>query len=290
MKSVLRALAISLAVHCLVGAAIVLAISAAKPVELPRLDLSAVELSLSEEEEETAPPAPAAEPAPPPSEAEPPPDSRPPSRVPEPKPEPPPPEPDPPPPEPEPYPDSRPPGPVPEPKPPPPEPAPPPPEPEPPPDSRPPSRVPEPKLEPPPPEPAPLPSEAKPHPDSRPPSRVPEPEPEPQNPAPPSPPAPAVAPKQARVEAPPRLLKTIRPDYPKGPRQRGEEGDVGLEFSITPRGTVDSVTVYSSSGYAELDAAAVRAAKKARFSPAMEGRRAVSATARLVVSFRLKDR
>ena len=261
MKSVLRALAISLAVHCLVGAAIVLAISAAKPVELPRLDLSAVELSLSEEEEETAPPAPAAEPAPPPSEAEPPPDSRPPSRVPEPKPEPPPPEPDPPPPEPEPYPDSRPPG-----------------------------RVPEPKLEPPPPEPAPPPSEAKPPPDSRPPSRVPEPEPEPQNPAPPSPPAPAVAPKQARVEAPPRLLKTIRPDYPKGPRQRGEEGDVGLEFSITPRGTVDSVTVYSSSGYAELDAAAVRAAKKARFSPAMEGRRAVSATARLVVSFRLKDR
>ena len=197
MKGVLRALAISLAVHCLVGAAIVLAISAAKPVELPRLDLSAVELSLSEEEEETAPPAPAAEPDPPPSEPEP-------------------------------------------------------------------------------------------HPDSRPPSRVPE--PEPQNPSPPSPPAPAVAPKQARVEAPPRLLKTIRPDYPKGPRQRGEEGDVGLEFSITPRGTVDSVTVYSSSGYAELDAAAVRAAKKARFSPAMEGRRAVSATARLVVSFRLKDR
>ncbi len=97
------------------------------------------------------------------------------------------------------------------------------------------------------------------------------------------------APRQARVDAPPRPLKNIRPDYPRSARQHGDEGDVTLELSITERGTVSSVNVVSSSGHPELDAAAVRAVETARFSPAKSGPIAIPSTARITISFRLSQ-
>ena len=50
--------------------------------------------------------------------------------------------------------------------------------------------------------------------------------------------------------------------------------------------TAASVAV--SCGFPELDAAALRAVKKARFVPARSGRTAVPADARLTIRFRLK--
>ena len=100
--------------------------------------------------------------------------------------------------------------------------------------------------------------------------------------------SPAVAPRQARLDAPPRPKRSIRPDYPKGARQRGEQGDVILEIRVTAEGTVDDVKVAESSGFAELDEAAVRAAKSAKFSPARSGRDPVASTARLRLQFKLK--
>lgn len=100
-------------------------------------------------------------------------------------------------------------------------------------------------------------------------------------------PPPAQPPNQARIDAPPRPLKAIRPEYPKASRQRGEEGDVVLVLSINAQGHVDSASVAESSGYQELDAAAVRAANKARFSPAKRGRTAVASEARVTITFRL---
>ena len=100
--------------------------------------------------------------------------------------------------------------------------------------------------------------------------------------------APAVAPRQARVDAPPRPKRNIRPDYPKGARQRGEQGDVVLEIRVNAGGTVDEARVVESSGFAELDEAAVRAAKAAKFAPARSGREAVASTARLKLQFKLK--
>ena len=100
--------------------------------------------------------------------------------------------------------------------------------------------------------------------------------------------APAAAPRQARLDAPPRPKRSIRPDYPKGARQRGEQGDVVLEIRVNARGTVDDVKVAVSSGFAELDEAAVRAAKAAKFSPARSGRESVASTARLKLQFKLK--
>ena len=100
--------------------------------------------------------------------------------------------------------------------------------------------------------------------------------------------SPPVAPRQARLDAPPRPKRNIKPDYPKGARQRGEQGDVVLEIRVGAEGTVDDVKVAESSGFAELDEAAVRAAKAAKFSPARSGHDPVASTARLKLSFKLK--
>lgn len=97
-----------------------------------------------------------------------------------------------------------------------------------------------------------------------------------------------IAPRQARLDAPPKPKRNIRPDYPKGARQRGEQGDVILEIRVNAEGTVDDVKVAESSGFAELDEAAVRAAKTAKFSPARSGHAPVASTARLKLQFKLK--
>ena len=99
---------------------------------------------------------------------------------------------------------------------------------------------------------------------------------------------PQPAPRQARLDAPPKPKRNIRPDYPKGARQRGEQGDVVLEIRVNVEGAVDDVQVAVSSGFAELDEAAVRAAKAAKFSPARSGHDPVASTARLKLSFKLK--
>ena len=100
--------------------------------------------------------------------------------------------------------------------------------------------------------------------------------------------APTVAPRQARLDAPPKPRRNIKPDYPKGARQRGEQGDVVLEIRVNAEGTVDGVKVAVSSGFVELDEAAIKAARAARFSPARSGHDAVASTARLKLQFKLK--
>ena len=101
-------------------------------------------------------------------------------------------------------------------------------------------------------------------------------------------PPPAVAPRQARVDAPPKPRRTIRPVYPKGARQRGEQGEVTVEIEVDAEGRVSAVKVVGSSGFAELDDAAVRAVRAATFVPAKSGGRAVESSARLTLAFRLK--
>lgn len=98
----------------------------------------------------------------------------------------------------------------------------------------------------------------------------------------------SAAPRQARVDAPPRPQRSIRPDYPRGARRRGEQGDVVLEISVSASGAVDAVRVVGSSGFTELDAEAVRAAEAARFAPAMSGNEPVASKARLTLTFKLK--
>ena len=96
------------------------------------------------------------------------------------------------------------------------------------------------------------------------------------------------APVQARIEAPPRPRRPIRPEYPRGARQRGEQGDVVVELRVGANGSVDAAEVVVTSGFADLDAAALRAVRAARFSPAESGGETVASTARMTLSFRLK--
>ena len=103
-----------------------------------------------------------------------------------------------------------------------------------------------------------------------------------------APPSSATAPRQAKVDAPPRPKRTIRPDYPKGARQRGEQGDVVVELRVNAFGVVDEVRIVASSGFPELDAAATKAVRTAKFTPARSGHEDVASTARLTLTFRLK--
>lgn len=97
------------------------------------------------------------------------------------------------------------------------------------------------------------------------------------------------APRQARIDAPPRPKRAIRPSYPDGARQRGEQGEVVLEIRVGADGSVEDVNVVSTSGFGELDAAAVRAVRAARFTPAKSGGESVASSARLSLTFRLRN-
>ena len=91
------------------------------------------------------------------------------------------------------------------------------------------------------------------------------------------------------IEGPISLHSGMKPLYPLGARQRGEQGTVVLDTTVAPDGHASTVTVASSSGFAELDRAAAKAVERARFNPATENGRAVEARARITIIFRLTN-
>jgi protein TonB len=94
--------------------------------------------------------------------------------------------------------------------------------------------------------------------------------------------------EQAHVEAPASPKRNITPRYPRSSRLRGEEGLVRLELTIDAFGAVAGVSVAVSSGFKELDQAAVRAVKAAIFNPASRNGRNIESTIGLTFVFRLK--
>lgn len=113
-------------------------------------------------------------------------------------------------------------------------------------------------------------------------------EPPPRPPVAASAPAPAVAPRQARVDAKDVLPADFKPKYPEGARKRNEQGLVLLEIALNERGRAEGVKILSSSGFHELDEAAVKAVRVTKFKPARADGKAVRATVRLPVSFVLR--
>ena len=223
MGDILRALAVSLAFHCLLALGLAAWIGGVPDMELASLDLSSVEISFSEQDAESAPPAPMP-PSPPTAEAPRPEAAEPPEFA-----------------------------------------------------------LDEPILSPSDPAAANMPEPA---PDA--PPEFDEPVQEVADHVPESVEPATAAPSQARLDAPARQMKTIRPDYPKGARQRGEQGDVVLELMISAHGVVEGVKVFRSSGYPELDAAAEKAVRRTPFIPAKSGNEPVPSTARLTITFKLK--
>lgn len=80
-----------------------------------------------------------------------------------------------------------------------------------------------------------------------------------------------------------------KPHYPQGARDEGREGTALLKVTVLPTGKVGEAMVERSSGYADLDQAAVDAVMKWTFLPARRGETPVSASIRIPVTFALND-
>lgn len=75
----------------------------------------------------------------------------------------------------------------------------------------------------------------------------------------------------------PKILQASKPAYPSASLRLGEEGATGLRLYINEKGKVIEVQLASSSGSDRLDNAAIAHAKRNwKFSPCMEGNRAVA--------------
>ena len=148
--------------------------------------------------------------------------------------------------------------------------------------------------------PEPPPQEPEPEPTPEPLPPLPEPVSEPEPPAAPMPePAPtlpepdvAAAPDNSDgvADVPPAPRRPIQPEYPLQARQEQWEGDVTCAVHISPHGRVLEADIVQGSGHEVLDAAALKAVRAARFSPALKRGRPVELRVRLTVSFRLDDR
>lgn len=77
------------------------------------------------------------------------------------------------------------------------------------------------------------------------------------------------------------------PGYPAESRRRGEEGVVRLSLHIGSDGRVERAEIAESSGFPALDSAALEAARRWRFRPAMQAGLPVAATLNTAVQFRL---
>ena len=114
-------------------------------------------------------------------------------------------------------------------------------------------------------------------------------------------PPPVLVPTPQRVEPapmpPPVTLTPARsiasthtiPEYPALSRRLREQGTLRLKILIDERGIVTQTTVVNSSGFQRLDEAAMNWVKAHwRYTPAMQGTKAVPSMADAIVEFRLQ--
>lgn len=66
-----------------------------------------------------------------------------------------------------------------------------------------------------------------------------------------------------------------KPEYPAGDLQASHTGTVGMQFHVREDGSVGASRIATSSGYATLDAAALTAIARCRFTPASKDGRAI---------------
>ena len=82
-------------------------------------------------------------------------------------------------------------------------------------------------------------------------------------------------------------LSNPKPEYPWSLRRRGVEGSVRLRVNVSADGLPTDVIVVRSSGFDEMDRAALEAVKAWRFQPARRSGQAVAALAEVPIVFRL---
>lgn len=100
-------------------------------------------------------------------------------------------------------------------------------------------------------------------------------------------PSPATGGASSARRTAPCCLASFRPPYPSQARQNGQEGSVIIRVHIAADGSVSSLAVRRSSGYASLDEAALNGVRQWRFAPARQGAHAVDGYFDVDVSFQL---
>jgi protein TonB len=112
-------------------------------------------------------------------------------------------------------------------------------------------------------------------------------------------PKPAATPRKERTVKPtagssgarggtkPQYLSNPAPEYPESARAAGEHGNVMLRVEVDVRGRAAGVEISKSSGFRDLDNAAVRAVKRWRFKPATMAGVPVATTINVPVQFQL---
>ena len=87
----------------------------------------------------------------------------------------------------------------------------------------------------------------------------------------------------------PSILRMVEPTYPRAARRAGHQGRVLIDAEILSSGRVGNATVLESSGYANLDEAALKAAEKSRFNPASREGIPIESSKQLVFRFVLEE-
>lgn len=89
---------------------------------------------------------------------------------------------------------------------------------------------------------------------------------------------------------PPRIIKSYQPSYPSAERNAGIEGTVSIKFLIGTDGSVEDITITSSSGNANLDNAAANACRKWRFTAAKNSSgQPVRCYASIPITFKIRN-
>ena len=91
-----------------------------------------------------------------------------------------------------------------------------------------------------------------------------------------------------RVEVKPQPIDIPKPAYPEMARNAGIEGSVVVEATVDIDGSVIDARIMQSSGNQSLDAAAVAAALKAKFTPAKQRDKAVRVLVAIPYRFTLQ--
>ena len=105
----------------------------------------------------------------------------------------------------------------------------------------------------------------------------------------PPPPPPPMADEFVAYDTPPKLIRLVKPKYPDIARKAGIEGMVILKILVDVDGKVIDARVLKPLGNVGCDEAAVKAAKKCLFEPALQRDKPVKVWVSYPVRFILKD-
>lgn len=95
---------------------------------------------------------------------------------------------------------------------------------------------------------------------------------------------------EGEIEQPTPLYGEVPIEYPLHMWDQDMEGETLLRVRVSDVGSVDSVEIFQSSGYASFDSAAVAGARDLRFSPARRDGKRIAVWAEVPVSFSKRPR